>query len=243
MSDAVAQDRVVFIWDAPTRLFHWLLLALVVAGWFTGEGENQTALWHRYIGETIAGLLVFRVIWGFVGGERARFADFAAGPGLIAKHAGDLFSKSPKRYLGHNPLGGFAVFLLLLTVAVVVTSGLFSSSDDMSGPFAGAFGLNLSEVHELAFRVLQALVAIHVLGVVAETLLAKDALVPAMITGRKKRRADEPGEDARKAGPIALLFAILFGVATTAALMNLPTPAPQGGDGGHEYGEREGDDD
>ena len=185
-----AKDRNVFVWDAPVRVFHWLLLALVLIAWFTGEGEGNAAAIHRYAGEAIAGLLVFRLIWGFVGGEHARFANFVAGPSAIAAHVRDLASRAPKRHLGHNPLGGFAVFLLLLTLGVIVLTGLFSGAEENAGPFAGMWGLELSEVHEAAFRVLQALVVVHVLGVLIETVRAKDALVPAMITGLRPRASD-----------------------------------------------------
>ena len=86
MTTAGTAERTIHVWDLPTRLFHWSLLALVVVAWFTGEEEGAAALLHRYAGEAIAGLLVFRVIWGFAGGERARFADFAAGPSAILAH-------------------------------------------------------------------------------------------------------------------------------------------------------------
>lgn len=219
------EERRVFVWDLPTRIFHWALLALVVVAWLTGEGEGSSGALHRYAGEAVAGLLVFRVIWGFVGGERARFADFAVGPSAILAHMRELFSPAPKRHLGHNPLGAIAVFLLLLNVAVIVATGLFSGGEDNAGPFANVWGLELSEVHETAFRVLQGLVLVHLLGVLIETIKAKDALVPAMITGWKRRRADEPGADARRAGVLALVAAVLCGVVVAGALMSQP-PAP-----------------
>ncbi len=213
-----AAARKVKVWDVPTRLFHWSLLALVVVAWLSGEEEGAAVI-HRMAGEAIAGLLVFRLIWGFIGGEHARFADFAAGPAAIVAHVCDLLGRTPTRHLGHNPLGGLAVFLLLLNVAVIVATGLFSGGEHNAGPFAGAWGLELSDVHEVAFRVLQGLVAIHILGVIVETFKAKDALVPAMITGRKGRRVDEHGQDARRAGPIALLVAVGLGLAASAVLM------------------------
>ena len=157
MTTPETAERRVHVWDLPTRLFHWSLLALVLLAWFTGEEEGLAALIHRYAGEAIAGLIVFRVIWGFAGGERARFADFAAGPSAIIAHVRDLFSRQPKRHLGHNPLGGVAVFLLLAVVAGVVVTGLFSGGEDNAGPFAGLWGLELSDAHEVLFRVLQAL--------------------------------------------------------------------------------------
>ncbi len=223
MTASETTERRVHVWDLPTRLFHWSLLALVLVAWFTGEEEGALALIHRYAGEAIAGLIVFRVIWGFAGGERARFADFAAGPSAIIAHVSDLFSRQPKRHLGHNPLGGVAVFLLLAIVASVVITGLFSGDEGNAGPFAGLWGLELSDAHEVLFRVLQGLVIIHVLGVLVESLKAKDALVPAMITGSKRRRADEPGADAKRAGMIALIVALAAGIAISFALMTQPS--------------------
>jgi len=228
-------ERIVRVWDVPTRLFHWALVILILVCWFTGEEEGFVGAVHRYAGEATAGLLVFRVIWGFVGGERARFSDFAAGPGAIASHIKSLFSRTPARHLGHNPLGGLAVFLLLLNVAVIVAAGLFSSGEGRSGPFAGLWGLELSEIHEVSFRVLQGLVVVHVLGVVIETLRTRDTLVPAMITGAKRRRADESGVDAKPAGFSAILAATIAGIAAAAILMNLPQDAPA--PPGREHGE------
>lgn len=231
--NASAAERTVRIWDLPTRIFHWLLLALVVVCWFTGEEEGGAALIHRISGEAIAGLLVFRLIWGFTGGEHARFSDFAAGPSVIFAHVRDLLSGNAKRHLGHNPLGGLAVFLLLLTTAGIVITGLFSGEERLAGPFAGMGGLELSELHEVLFRILQGLIIIHILGVIAETLLSKDALVPAMITGRKKRRADESASDASSGSAGALAVAAALGFATTATLMMLPSPQLSARDNGH----------
>lgn len=223
MVSATVSQRRVEVWDLPTRLFHWSLVLLIVVAWFTGEGEGVAAQIHMLAGEVIAGMLVFRLIWGFVGGEHARFADFAAGPNAIIAHVRDLSSPQPHRRLGHNPLGGLAVFLLLLTTALIVITGLFSGEEEMRGPFAGA-GPDMSEVHEIAFRVLQALVVVHILGVIVETFKARDPLVPAMLHGWKPRDAGEPGEDAKRASPAAFLVALALGVATTAALVWL-TPA------------------
>ena len=220
--EAVGPTRLVRVWDLPTRLFHWSLVVLVAIAWFTGEGENGTASIHRYSGEVIAGLIVFRVVWGFIGGEHARFSDFAAGPSVVIAHVRNLYSKAPERSLGHNPLGGVAVFLLLLNVAGLVFTGLFSGGENNSGPFAGLWGLQLSDAHETLFRILQALTVVHVLGVAVESWKAKDALVPAMITGVKRRGASEPARDAGRAGLMALLVAAGMGIAVSAALISAP---------------------
>lgn len=218
-------ERIVRVWDVPTRLFHWALVILILVCWFTGEEDGPVGAIHRYAGEAIAGLLVFRLIWGFFGGERARFSDFAAGPRAIVRYGESLFSRSPARHLGHNPLGGLAVFLLLLNVAVVVASGLFSSGEGRTGPFAGLWGLDLSEIHEASFRLLQGLVVVHLFGVVIETFRTRDALIPAMITGVKRRRVDESGTDAKRAGFFTMLLAAIVAITASAFLMTLPQNA------------------
>lgn len=218
----MSRSGIVLVWDLPTRIFHWGLLGLVAVAWATGGEEGSAFTLHRLAGEAIAGLIVFRIVWGFVGGERARFSDFAAGPGRVIAHVRDLFSPAPKRHLGHNPLGGVAVFLLLGTVAAIVATGLLSSGEEASGPLAGLVRFDAAEVHEALFRVLQALVVLHVLGVVLESALTKDGLIPAMISGTKRRRPDEPGEDAQRAGPAAAIAAVALGVVTTGGLAALP---------------------
>lgn len=232
----MVNERTVRVWDLSTRIFHWGLLALVLIAWFTGEEEGAAAQIHRYAGEAIAGLIVFRVFWGFIGGERSRFADFAAGPAAIMEHIRDFLSQRPKRHLGHNPLGAVAVFLLLGVVAAIVFTGLFSSGEGAGGPFAGMWGLELSEAHEVLFRVLQVLVALHVLGVLVESFKARDALIPAMITGAKRRREDEPGIDAKRAGLPAFALALAAGVLSSAWLMAQPPSGAAAASGYEELG-------
>lgn len=243
----MSTERSVAVWDVPTRLFHWSLLALIVVAWFTGEEEGTAALIHRFAGEAIVGLIIFRVLWGFVGSEHSRFADFAAGPSAIIAHLRDLMSPQPKRHLGHNPLGGVAVFLLLAVIAAITITGLFSEGEGGGGPFAGLWGLELSDWHEPLFRVLQLLVVVHVLGVIVESWKAKDALVPAMFSGRKRRRADEPAIDAKRAGVAALFIALAAGMLSSFWLMSLPsanadTGRLYGGSESEEHERRDHDD-
>lgn len=106
--------------------------------------------------------------------------------------------------------------------ALLVVTGLFSGGEDNGGPFAGYWGLNLAETHEALFRVLQGLVVIHLAGVALTSVKTKDALVPAMITGAKTRRGNEPGANARRAGLAALLAAVIAATALSAWLMNTP---------------------
>lgn len=227
-SSPLPLDRVQ-VWDLPTRLFHWSLAGLLLVSWFTGEEQGTGALIHRLSGEAIAGLIVFRVIWGFVGGEHARFSDFVTGPGPVGRHLAHLVRGRADPAVGHNPLGGMSALALLLAVSAVVTTGLFSAGDEgPGGPLAGRFGWELSELHEPAFRVLQALVVLHLAGVAVTSLASRENLVGAMITGFKRRRADTHVPPARRASAVALLVAVAVSVAASSALMSLPHPTAGG---------------
>lgn len=221
------------VWDLPTRLFHWALVGLVLLNWFTGE-EEAAALIHRVSGEVIAGLIIFRVVWGFVGGEHARFADFVKGPRAVGRHVSQLLRGRAEPSIGHNPLGGLGVLLLLAATSFVVVTGLFSAGDDgPGGPFAGRFGWELSDLHEPAFRILQAVVAIHLLGVAVTSLASRDNLVLAMITGFKRRTAETAVRSTQSAPAMALLIALAIGAAVSAYLIRLPHPtagAERGGE-------------
>jgi len=214
------------VWDLPTRLFHWSLAALLLLSWFTGEDEGTAALAHRLSGEAIAGLIVFRVIWGFMGGEHARFSDFLQGPAAAARHLTHLARGRADPALGHNPLGGLSVMVLLLAVSAVVVTGLFSAGDEgPGGPLAGLFGWELSELHEIAFRVLQALVVLHLVGVAVTSFASRENLIGAMVSGLKRRRPNAQASHARRASAGALLFALAVGAAASGFLTSLP-PGP-----------------
>lgn len=218
-------SRQLQVWDLPTRLFHWSLLILILTSWLSG-GEEDLSFLHRASGMILSGLITFRIVWGFIGGEHARFAAFFPRPARIVAHLRQVAAGKPERHLGHNPVGGLAVFLLLAAVSACILTGLFSSGDGIEGPFREISGLELSDAHEVSFRILQGLVLLHLLGVIVESLIARDALVPAMITGRKTRHRGEAGADAAQSSFPALLFAILLGAGVTTGLLLLPASSP-----------------
>lgn len=229
------------VWDRATRLFHWTLFALVGLCWLTAEWEGALSSVHRYAGEAIAGLIVFRVIWGFVGGEHARFTSFFEPGEKMGDHVAGLFTRKARPTLGHNPLGSLAVIALLLAVSAVVLTGLMSQGEREGGPLALVFGVDLSELHELSFRVLQGLVALHLIGVAVTSWASRDNLTGAMVTGRKARPAGT-AQDARSAKPAALIAAAALAATTALGLMAMPHPA--GEDSGAAAGELDhGDDD
>lgn len=175
----------VLVWDAPTRLFHLLLVAAVAGCWQTYAADRMA--WHRACGYAVAGLLVFRAYWGFAGPPTARFAQFLAGPRAAWRY---VTGESPPP-VGHNPLGGWSVAALLSLLVVQVASGLFSADRDGLAP--GPMSATLSDagvalahrLHTLAFQALLGLVALHVAAVLAHLALGDDLIGP-MLHGRKR---------------------------------------------------------
>lgn len=171
----LAPAGTVKVWDPLTRLFHWSLAASIAIAWFSEEGE----LTHRWAGYVALGLVAFRLIWGFVGPRHARFADFLRSPLAALTYLIDEVRGRGRRYLGHNPAGGVMVAALLVLVAVTGVTGWLSVTDRF-------FGDDLvSELHEIAANLLIACVILHVAGVAFSSLMHRENLVRAMITGRK----------------------------------------------------------
>lgn len=188
----------IYVWDLPTRLFHWTLLGLVVFQWASAEIGGDLMDYHLLTGYAIAALVVFRVAWGFAGNRYARFGNFLRGVGPTLEYARAMRAKTAPRYLGHNPLGGWMVLALLGTLAVQVTTGLFANDDVMTeGPLrhlvSDRASSLLTEVHGLVYNLLVALVALHVVAVYAHRIFRKEDLIRPMLTGYKQAD-DEGGE-------------------------------------------------
>jgi cytochrome b len=178
------------IWDLPVRLFHWILVLLLVFQFVTGKiGGNLMPL-HVYSGYVVLVLVIFRILWGFAGSTHARFASFLAGPAATLRFARRLFSREAVPQVGHNPLGGWMVIALVVSLAVQTVSGLFANDGVATqGPLAAMVSLEvsneLSQVHRLSLNVLLVLTAVHVAAVLFHWLVKKDNLMGAMFTGVK----------------------------------------------------------
>ncbi len=235
-SAALPSTERIRVWDLPVRLFHWLLVATILVAFLSSEEDSALAPWHVPAGWIAAILIAFRLVWGFVGGEHARFTDFLK-PSQIAHHIGGLLSGTPERSIGHNALGGIAIIALLATVGGIVYSGA-----TMRGEAEGG-------LHETLANVLLGLIALHVVAVIVMSLLTKDNLIGAFITGTK--RADlHPGvEDARPPAPLALPIAAIaiagttYGATVIDPLAFTPGTHAEAGEsgGGPEKGERSDD--
>ncbi len=185
------------IWDAPVRLFHWTIVVLVGVLWWSGE--ERLFDWHRLAGYTLLALVLFRVIWGLVGSQTARFSSFVRGPGTVAAYVrGSMFRRGAAPHAGHNPLGGWSVIVLLALLALQVGLGLFAVDVDgmESGPFSYLVefdtGRFAAETHELVFNLLLAVIALHVMAMVFYRVVRGENLVAAMITGWQRWTGTAP---------------------------------------------------
>jgi len=183
-------DRTILVWDLPTRLFHWSLVALVALAWATGEADGVLFTVHKIAGYGVLVAILFRLIWGFVGSPRSRFRDFVHPWPVVRDYAKGVLALRPRPTAGHNPLGGWMILLLIATLLGVVVTGLFAGDDGNNGPFFGMISAGLvdvlTETHEGLTGLLLALIAIHLAGVVVESVLLAQNLVVAMWTGRKR---------------------------------------------------------
>ena len=165
------------VWDPLVRIFHWSLVGLFSFAFITGDewqGPHETA------GYIIAGLIAFRVIWGFVGSRYARFSSFIYRPPTVAGFVADTVRMKARRYLGHNPAGGLMVLGLLLAIAVISLSGWMMTTDAYWGvKWVGV-------LHEGAAFAALGLVALHIGGVIVASLEHGENLVRAMFTGKKR---------------------------------------------------------
>ncbi len=172
----------VAIWDLPTRLFHWLLVGSIGFSWWSAEYHYDDL--HIWSGIAVLSLLIFRILWGFVGGSTARFASFVRGPKAVLGYL-----RGTWRGIGHSPLGALSVVALLGMVGVQVGLGLFASDEDgiMQGPLARLVSFDTAdwarEWHEELFNVLLALIGLHIAAIIFYRLRGK-RLVRPMVTGR-----------------------------------------------------------
>jgi cytochrome b len=178
------------VWDPLIRFFHWALVSAFIIAYIT---EEDFLTIHSWAGYLILSLLCIRFVWGFIGTRYARFSDFAYSPKNIIQFIKDTLRLSAMRYLGHNPAGGAMVFLLMLSLLITTISGVvLLGAEEQAGPVAHWFTQSesmwadiLEEVHEFFANFTLFLVLVHVVGVLVESLIHKENLVSAMITGFK----------------------------------------------------------
>lgn len=180
------------VWDIPVRLFHWTLVILIATSYSTAQAGGDWMKLHFWSGYAILTLLLFRIAWGFVGSTTARFSNFVKGPSAAFHHLAELAGGDRPRDVGHNPLGGAMVMVLIFGVLAQVAAGLFSADTDtgtITGPLAPLVADKWIErataFHGFWINVLLVLIGIHVLAAIVYLVWKRQNLIGAMITGRK----------------------------------------------------------
>jgi len=211
--DETTSRTPVRVWDVPTRLLHWLMVAAFALSWWTGKSGRLE--WHRWSGYLVLGLIVFRIYWGFFGSAIARFAAFLRGPRTIANYLRGRWAPVP----GHNPLGAVSVIGLLGLTVVQVALGLFAV--DVDGIESGPLSLYVSfetgrvaaEWHDTVFDVLLWLVGLHIVAIAWYRVFRGEKLVGAMLHGKREFPGDPPSLPTVSA--VRLVVGILLAAAIT----------------------------
>jgi cytochrome b len=209
------------IWDLPTRVFHWALAGSFLGAYLLSENDAARP-YHVMFGYTVAGLVLFRLLWGFVGSRHSRFADFSYSPGAALGYLRDLATGRARDYEGHNPAGSWAIYVLLALAAATAATGWLHYND--------VGGEALEEIHEVLANAWLVMVVAHVAGVIVGSFVHRRSLVAPMITGYR-RDASEGAAPAREGVLPATRPAWVLGSALLAAVLGFWTWSATSGGG------------
>lgn len=189
---ANANNSRIRVWDLPVRLFHWVLVILLATSYFSGRAGGDWMKVHFWSGYAILTLLLFRIVWGFIGSTTARFSDFVKGPSAAFRHLAELAGADRPREAGHNPLGGAMVLVLIFAVLAQVVAGLFSADTDtgvVTGPLsrfiADKWIERATAFHSFWINILLILAGVHVLAAIVYLVWKRQNLIGAMVHGHK----------------------------------------------------------
>jgi len=163
------------VWDLLVRALHWTIVLCFAVAFITGD-DLETV--HETAGEVIMIALATRLIWGFVGGRHARFTGFVKSPAATLAYLRAFLSGRAPRFLGHNPAGAAMGVALMVALAVTIATGYLAEEE--------GWGELFEEMHEAAANGTLFLVVLHLTGVLVTSLVHRENLVRAMITGRKR---------------------------------------------------------
>ena len=209
------------VWDLPVRLTHWSFAFLVPAMWWTAE--NSAWALHKRFGVTLLGLLVFRILWGFLGTRTARFASFVKGPGAVIDYVTGKAGVAADK-VGHNPLGALSVIGLIGVMLVQVSTGLFAGDpyDGATGPLNALVKVStaaaLTEWHEWFYWVILGFVALHLTAIMFYAGVRQNDLLGPMVSGRKLVKGDVEGNEPTPWVRFAVSAAVAIGVAAFVGL-------------------------
>jgi len=195
------KTKKILVWDAPVRVFHWLMVLSFAGAYITSEGERWRLV-HVSLGYTLGGLVAFRILWGFMGTQYARFSSFIRGPSAVIRYAKSILNGRPEHHVGHNPAGAVAIVLLILLSVLLVATGWLNYNDIGPGW--------LEDLHDIAGNLMLGVVGIHVAGVAVATWLHRENLVRAMVTGLKEG-TPEQGISRSWRSLAVLILLVVFG--------------------------------
>ena len=208
----------ILVWDLPLRLFHWSLVLLVVTSFVSAKIGGNAMQVHLLAGYAILALLLFRILWGLLGGTHARFASFVRSPLAVIAYLKALKQDQAEHHLGHNPAGAWSVILMLLALLAQAATGLFANDDiSTEGPLAKLVSKALSDritgIHHLNVKLLLALIGLHLSAIAFYFFYKRENLVKPMLTGFKHAAADlsQAAQNQGRTWLAALLLALCAG--------------------------------
>jgi len=220
-------NRKMLVWDLPTRTFHWMLAVSFLGAFVTSESDRLLDL-HLAFGYTMLGLVAFRLVWGLVGTRYARFDSFAYSPRRVLAYLKSILVLKPQHHVGHNPAGGWAVYALLALALVAGASG-YATYHDLGGGW-------MEDLHEGAANALMALVIVHIAGVIVSSLVHRENLVRAMVSGTKRGEPQDGIRRPHRFIAAALVAAVLAFWLNGADVVPAPGTSDQVASGGHREG-------
>jgi len=221
-------EKQIKVWDLPTRLFHWLLVATIIFQYVSVEILEGTIEWHFIGGYVCLGLILFRIIWGMVGSYYARFSQFIVSPSKAITY---LSANNQQHYLGHNPAGAYSIILLLSLLVTQASTGLFLTDDIFSNaPYYGtlpeAWEDTANFIHHNGFNFILAAVALHIAAIIFYKVKHNQNLTKAMITGNKPAPANEKNPVNARTNWILFLVCVAIAVISIYLLVEVFAPAP-----------------
>jgi len=186
----IARDS--YVWDLPTRVSHWALVVLFVFSWWSGAEGGLVLQYHMVSGYCILSIVLFRFSWGFWGTSSSLFSNFLRGPSAVLAYSKTILDRNTKRYPSHNPLGGWAVVLMLVVLFIQATTGLFANDDLFNeGPLykyiSGQLSDNFTTAHGVVAYFSISLIFLHILAIAFYQFWKNQHLTHSMITGRSDK--------------------------------------------------------
>ena len=199
MTDSTTKTKIL-VWDAPVRVFHWLLVLSFAGAYLTADSERWRLV-HVSLGYTMGGLVAFRILWGLMGTRYARFGSFVRGPGAVMRYGRALLAGRPEHHVGHNPAGAVAIVLLLLLSMALVGTG-WALYNDVGPAWLGG-------LHDVAANIMLVVAGVHVVGVALASWLHRENLVRSMVTGKKEGTPNEGIRNAWRPVAVLIVLAVL----------------------------------